>query len=346
MNRKHFLSFVVTAGVSASTSKVWSNTRAVNKGLAPELAKSKIPPYLKPGDTIGITSPASYISMLDIQPSVQLMQSWGFKVETGKTIGAKDFSLGGTDKERTADLQRMLDDPNIKAIMCARGGYGLVRIIDKLDFTKFKANPKWIIGFSDITVLHTHINSNYGIATIHSKMCNSFPKDWLLAKPIQIETILSIRQVLTGEDVKYTAPPVSYNRPGKIEGVLVGGNLSLIETLAGSNSDLKTDDAILFVEDTHEELYSIDRMFWNLKRSGKLDKLKGLIIGGFSLKEETPGEEFGRTVYEIVTEKIKEYDYPVSFDFPVGHQINNFALKCGAKHILNVDENGSSLVSI
>lgn len=346
MNRKHFLSFVVTAGVSASTSKVWSNTRAVNKVLASELAKSKVPPYLKPGDTIGITSPASYISLLDIQPSVQLMQSWGFKVETGKTIGTRDFSLGGTDLERAADLQRMLDDPNIKAIMCARGGYGLVRIIDKLDFTKFKANPKWIIGFSDITVLHTHINSNYGIATIHSKMCNSFPNDWLLAKPIQIETILSIRQVLTGEDVKYTAPPVSYNRPGKIEGVLVGGNLSLIETLAGSNSDLKTDDAILFVEDTHEELYSIDRMFWNLKRSGKLDKLKGLIIGGFSLKEETPGEEFGRTVYEIVTEKIKEYDYPVCFDFPVGHQINNFALKCGAKHILNVDVNGSSLVSI
>jgi muramoyltetrapeptide carboxypeptidase len=346
MNRKHFLSFVVTAGVSASTSKVWSNTRAVNKVLAPELAKSKIPPYLKPGDTIGITSPASYISLLDIQPSVQLMQSWGFKVETGKTIGTRDFSLGGTDLERAADLQRMLDDPNIKAIMCARGGYGLVRIIDKLDFTKFKANPKWIIGFSDITVLHTHINSNYGIATIHSKMCNSFPNDWLLAKPIQIETILSIRQVLTGEDVKYTAPPVSYNRPGKIEGVLVGGNLSLIETLAGSNSDLKTDDAILFVEDTHEELYSIDRMFWNLKRSGKLDKLKGLIIGGFSLKEETPGEEFGRTVYEIVTEKIKEYDYPVCFDFPVGHQINNFALKYGAKHILNVNVNGSSLVSI
>ncbi|ETZ22443.1 LD-carboxypeptidase [Pedobacter sp. V48] len=346
MNRKHFLSFVVTAGVSASTSKVWSNTRVVNKMLTPELVKSKIPPYLKPGDTIGITSPASYISLLDIQPSIQLMQGWGFTVETGKTIGAKDFSLGGTDQERAADLQRMLDDPNIKAIMCARGGYGLVRIIDKLDFTKFKANPKWIIGFSDITVLHTHINSNYGIATIHSKMCNSFPNDWLVAKPIQIETILSIRQVLTGEDVKYTAPPVSYNRTGKIEGVLVGGNLSLIETLAGSSSDLKTDDAILFVEDTHEELYSIDRMFWNLKRSGKLDKLKGLIIGGFSLKEETPGEEFGKTVYEIVTEKIKEYDYPVCFDFPVGHQINNFALKCGAKHILNVDENGSSLVSI
>lgn len=346
MNRKYFLSFLATAGVSASTSKVWSNSKGINSMLTGELAKSKIPPYLKPGDTIGITSPASAISLLDIQPSIQVIQSWGFKVEVGKTIGAKDFSLGGTDEERTADFQRMLDDSNINAIMCARGGYGVLRIIDKLNFDKFKANPKWIIGFSDITVLHAHINSNYNIATIHSKMCNSFPSEWALAKPMQIETLLSIRQVLTGQDVKYSAPPVSYNRPGRAEGILVGGNLSIIETLAGSRSDLKTDDGILFLEDTHEELYRIDRMFWNLKRSGKLDKLKGLIIGGFSLEEETPGEEFGKTVYEIVTEKIKEYDYPVCFDFPVGHQINNFALKCGAKHILNVDNNGSSLVSI
>lgn len=346
MNRKHFLSFLVTAGVSASTSKVWGNSKGMNGSFTAELAKSKIPPYLRRGDTIGITSPASYISLLDIQPATQVIQSWGFNTEIGKTIGAKDFSLGGTDEERTADFQRMLDDPNIKAIMCARGGYGVVRIIDKLNFDKFKANPKWIIGFSDITVLHAHINSNYNIASIHSKMCNSFPSDWALAKPMQIETLLSIRQVLTGQDVKYSAPPVSYNRPGRAEGILVGGNLSIVETLAGSSSDLKTDDAILFLEDTHEELYRIDRMFWNLKRSGKLDKLKGLIIGGFSLEEETPGEEFGKTVYEIVTEKIKEYDYPVCFDFPVGHQINNFALKCGAKHILNVDNNGSSLVSI
>jgi len=346
MNRKHFLSFLVTAGVSASTLRVWSNSKGINSMLTGELVKSKIPPYLKPGDTIGITSPASAISLLDIQPSIQVIQSWGFNVEIGKTIGAKDFSLGGTDEERSADFQRMLDDSNIKAIMCARGGYGVVRIIDKLNFDKFKTNPKWIIGFSDVTVLHAHINSNYNIATIHSKMCNSFPSEWALAKPMQIETLLSIRQVLTGQDVKYSAPPVNYNRPGRAEGVLVGGNLSIIEVLAGSNSDLKTENTILFLEDTHEELYRIDRMFWNLKRSGKLDNLKGLIIGGFSLEEETPGEEFGKTVYEIVAEKIKEYDYPVCFDFPVGHQINNFALKCGAKHILNVDNNGSSLVSI
>ncbi|MNL24571.1 putative murein peptide carboxypeptidase [compost metagenome] len=151
---------------------------------------------------------------------------------------------------------------------------------------------------------------------------------------------------MAGQAVKYTAEPVSYNKNGRAEATLVGGNLSIIETLAASGSDINTDGKILFVEDTGEYLYSIDRMFWNLKRSGKLDKLKGLIIGGFKIKPEDAGDEFGKTVYEIISEKIKEYDYPVCFDFPVGHQKNNFALKCGAKHLFNVDANGSSLVSI
>lgn len=339
MNRKHFLSFLATAGVTMTTFKAWARPA--------ELAKEiKIPPYLQPGDTIGITSPAGYITTEQVQPAVQLMESWGFKIQIGNTIGKRDFSLGGTDDERTADLQQMLDDPNVKAIMCARGGYGAVRIIDRLNFSRFKQHPKWVIGFSDITVLHCHLNKHLNMASIHSKMCNSFPSDWSLAEPIQIETILSIRQVLSGQDVKYTAPPVSGNRNGRAEGSLIGGNLSIIETLAGSASDINTDGKILFVEDTGEYLYSIDRMFWNLKRSGKLDKLKGLIVGGFKIKPEDPGDEFGRTAYEIVSEKIKEYDYPVCFDFPVGHQKNNFALKCGTKHILNVDANGSSLVSI
>lgn len=339
MNRKHFLSFMLTAGAGLSTFKTWGSTN--------ESAKStQIPAYLKPGDTIGITSPAGYITPEQILPSVQLMESWGFKVQTGNAVGKRDFSLGGTDDERAADFQQMLDDPNIKAIMCARGGYGAIRIIDRLDFSRFKQNPKWIIGFSDITVFHCHLNRQLNIASIHSKMCNSFPSDWTLAEPIQMETILSIRQVLTGQAVKYTAEPVTYNRNGRAEATLVGGNLSIIETLASSASDINTDGKILFVEDTGEYLYSIDRMFWNLKRSGKLDKLKGLVIGGFKIKPEDAGDEFGKTVYEIITEKIREYDYPVCFDFPVGHQKNNFALKCGAKHLLNVDANGSSLVSI
>lgn len=311
-----------------------------------ESSAFKIPPYLKPGDTIGISSPAGYITLEQIQPSVVQMQSWGFNIKIGKTIGKRDFTYGGTDKERLADFQEMLNDPGIKAIMCARGGYGFVRIIDQLDFSEFKRNPKWIIGFSDITVLHCHLAKNFGIASIHSKMCNSFPDDWAKAEPIQIETILSIKNALIGEEMGYNAPANSNNRFGKNDAILVGGNLSIIETLAGSPSDLDTKDKILFIEDTGEYLYSIDRMLWNLKRSGKLRYLKGLIVGGFKVKPDDAGEEFGKSIYDIVLEKVKEYTYPIAFDFPVGHQRNNFALKCGAKHVFMVNENGSVLRTI
>lgn len=339
MNRKNFLSCLTIAGPALTNLKAW--------GSYPVPAKEvRIPPYLKQGDTIGITSPAGYITTEQILPAIQVMEGWGFKIKGGSSIGKRDYSMGGTDAQRAADLQQMLDDPNIKAIMCARGGYGAIRIIDQLDFKIFKEHPKWIIGFSDITVLHCHLNRQLNTASIHAKMCNSFPADWTLADAIQIETILSIRQVLTGLPVKYTGGPVSYNRPGRAEAALIGGNLSIIETLAGTPSDIQTEGRILFVEDAGEYLYSVDRMFWNLKRSGKLANLAGLIVGGFKLKPDDPGDEFGRTVYEVIMEKIKEYAYPVCFDFPVGHQKNNFALKCGAKHILNVDVNGSSVVSI
>lgn len=177
-------------------------------------------------------------------------------------------------------------------------------------------------------------------------MCNSFPDDWSKAEPIQIDTILSIKNTLIGEEMAYSAPAQINNKLGMAEGILVGGNLSIIETLCGSESDLNTDHKILFVEDTGEYLYSLDRMFWNLKRSGKLSKLKGLIIGGFKVKPDDVSEEFGKTIYEIVMEKIKEYNYPVAFDFPVGHQRNNFALKCGIQHQLQVNESGTVLKTI
>jgi muramoyltetrapeptide carboxypeptidase len=240
-------------------------------------------------------------------------------------------------------MQQMLDDPSIQAIMCARGGYGMVRIIDNLDFTRFAKKPKWIIGFSDVTVLHCHLNRNFGIASIHSKMCNSFPDDWAKAEPIQKETILSIRQALMGEKMTCHITPAVMNRPGTASGMLVGGNLKTIESLACSRSDIKTAGKILFVEDTGEYLYSIDRMFWNLKRTGKLSALKALIVGGFKIKPDDPGEEFGRTIYEIVLEKVRDYQYPVCFDFPVGHQKNNFALKCGVRHKLEVSPLSASL---
>ena len=340
MKRKHFLQSVLPAGF------LLTDGLQVNINEQ-QYAEPYQPPYLKDGDVIGITSPAGYITEKEIEPAIQQIESWGLKVKIGSSIGKRDHTFGGTDEERRQDFQQLIDDHNVKAILCARGGYGFVRIIDQLDFSKMKTKPKWMIGFSDITVLHSHLNRNFGIASIHSKMCNSFPDDWSKAEPIQIETILSIRDALKGVKMKYAAAANEYNKPGEATGTLVGGNLKTLESLAGSKSDLRTTDKILFVEDTGEYLYSIDRMFWNLKRSGKLDHLAGLIVGGFKIKpSEDVTEEFGKDLYEIVREKISDCKYPVCFDFPVGHQRNNYALKCGVKHKLQVTTNGSTLTEI
>lgn len=341
MDRKYFLGAVtgLIAGPAISLKHFFAG------GHEDENNIFKKPVYLKAGDLVGITSPAGFITHEEIQPAKQVMETWGYKIVLGDTIGKKDFSFGGTDEERRKDLQKMLDDPKIKAIMCARGGYGSIRIVDQLDWTKFKLHPKWVIGFSDITVLHSHIH-NLQFASIHSKMTNSFPDDWNKAEPIQIETIISIQDALAGRKMNYSGTPHPQNRQGVAEGIVTGGNLKTIESLAGSASDIKTDGRILFVEDTGEYLYSIDRMFWNLKRTGKLKNLKALIVGGFKVKPDDPGEEFGKTVQEIVLEKIRNYNYPVCFDFPVGHQKNNFALKCGVKHRLSVNETNVSLTEI
>jgi len=338
MNRKNFIRS------SASLLTVSALPVSALESFNDEENNSIRSPYLKPGDLIGITSPAGYITLEEIQPAIKLMEQWGYKIKIGDTIGKKDFTFGGTDAERLNDFQQMLDDSKIKAIMCARGGYGAVRIIDKLNWEKFKARPKWIIGFSDITVIHSHLNRNFGIASIHSKMCNSFPDDWSKAEPIQIETIESINKALSGEKMKYTALPNAYNRPGIADGILIGGNLKTIESLSGSDSDIITDGKILFVEDTGEYMYSVDRMFWNLKRSGKLSHLKGLIIGGFKIKKDEDTEDFGKTLEQVVLEKIGNLKYPVCFDFSVGHQKNNFALKCGVKHSLRVSNDETTLI--
>ena len=332
MNRKNFLSSILPFTASAN------DTIKGHNQIDPE-ARPLIPAYLKKGDTIGITCPAGFITSEEIKPAIDKLIEWGFEISIGNTVGKRDFTFGGTDDERLNDFQQMLDDKKIRAILCARGGYGAVRIIDKIDFSKFAVHPKWIIGFSDITVMHSHLNRNYGIASIHSKMCNSFPDDWSKAEPVQIETIESIQKCLTGEKLNYPIIPNQKNKTGIATGILVGGNLKTIESLTGSKSDLVTTNKILFVEDTGEYLYSIDRMFWNLKRSGKLSNLAALIVGGFKIKKDDEGEEFGKILEEIVLEKVKEFNYPVCFDFPVGHQKNNFALKCGLRHTLTVGLN-------
>ena len=175
----------------------------------------KIPPYLKKGDTIGITCPAGYMAAEKVQTCIEVLQQWGYKVKKGNTVGGSSSTyFSGTDDERLAELQQMLDDKNITAILCGRGGYGTGRIVEQIDFKKFRKYPKWIIGFSDITVLHSHINRQFGIATIHSKMCNSFPKDWLLATDIQKASIESIRQCLAGESMNYTTAYNNKNKTG------------------------------------------------------------------------------------------------------------------------------------
>ncbi len=337
MNRKHFLSLFTGAGIVGSIP-----SRAENPDPVPPV----IPRYLKPGDVIGITSPAGYITVEDIQPAIQQIKEWGLKVKIGASIGRRYFGFGGTDEERYRDMQRMLDDDSIQAIMCARGGYGVVRIIDRLNFEKFVRKPKWIIGFSDVTILHAHINSRYNIASIHSKMCNSFPKDWNKALDVQRQTIFSIRDALMGKRSEFSFSSSPANRQGIAEGVLVGGNLKLLETLAGTASDLNTTDKILFLEDTGEYLYSIDRMLWNLKRTHKIARLKGLVLGGFKIKPDDPGEEFGIALEEIVMSKMRDYSFPVCFNFPVGHQPNNFALKCGVRYRLNVQQSTCLLEEI
>lgn len=334
MDRKHFLAAATTIAGGLFIPKT---TRA-DDNLEEDISFKK-PPYLKPGDIVGITSPAGYTTVENMKSALEVIKSWGFNIKIGNSIGKRQFNQGGTDEERLEDLQQMLDDKEIKAIMAARGGYGVVRIIDQLNWEKFKVHPKWIIGFSDITVLHSHIHNNCHIASIHSKMTNSFPDFWMNAEPVQRETIISIQDVLIGKKMHYTANANTQNKTGVGEGILVGGNLKLLETLSGTKSDINTTGKILFVEDTGEYLYSIDRMFWNLKRTGKLHQLRGLIVGGFRIKADDPGEEFGRTLQEIVLEKVKEYKYPVCFDFPVGHQKANYAYKLGVRHRLDVSTN-------
>ena len=339
MNRKDFLSTVVPLATVGT---------AFNKKLQfiKNDALKQIPPYLKKGDLIGICCPSGHITLEECQPAINKMKEWGFEIRVGNTVGATDFTFAGTDEERAKDMQQMLDDREIKAIMLGRGGYGAVRMIDKIDFMKFVKNPKWIIGFSDATVFHCHINRNYGIATVHSKMCNSFPDDFTTATQTQIDSIDSIRQCLVGEKMKYERLQLAENRDGEGTGDLVGGNLSIIQMLDGSVSNLQTDGKILFIEDVGEYAYKIDGMLWNLKRGKKLNRLKGLIIGAFRIKPDDPGEEFGQTIYDMVMEKVNEYHYPVCFDFPVGHVKENYALKCGMRHKLSVKKEGTVLECI
>jgi muramoyltetrapeptide carboxypeptidase len=290
-----------------------------------------LPPYLKPNDTIALLCPAGYMPREKAITCIQTLQSWGYRVREGKTLGGPSENyFSGTDDQRLVELQQNLDDPEIKAILCGRGGYGLTRIIDRIDFSRFKKDPKWIIGYSDVTVLHAHIWANYKVATLHAPMAGAF-NDGEAGN----EYIQSIRQAITGQVAAYSCPVHQFNRPGAATGRLIGGNLSLLAHLTGTSSDIKTKGKILFLEDIGEYRYNIDRMLYQLKRSGKFDQLAGLIIGGFTDIKDTV-RPFGASVEEIIREVVKEYDYPVCFGFPVSHEKENYALKIGVRHTLEV----------
>ena len=298
----------------------------------------KTPPYLEKGDTIGIVCPAGFMTVEKIKTCVDTLQAWGYQVKLGKTVGGNSQTyFSGTDEERLNDFQQMLDDDEMKAVLCGRGGYGMGRIIDQFDLKKFKKNPKWIIGYSDITVLHCHLYSNYTISSLHAPMAGAFNDDGY-----KNEFVGSLKNALEGKKIKYSCAAHEFNQKGEAIGELVGGNLALLAHLVGTESDLKTKGRILFIEDVGEYIYNIDRMFYQLKRSGKLSKLAGLIIGGFSDMKDTE-RPFGKTVYETIKEIIKDYDYPVCFDFPVSHTDRNYALKIGVGYKLKVSKNKVTL---
>jgi muramoyltetrapeptide carboxypeptidase len=291
----------------------------------------KTPSYLQKGDTIGLVCPAGYMMLEKIQSCTKTLEDWGYQVKVGSSVGSNSENyFSGTKEERLKDLQLMMDADDIKAILCARGGYGTTHIIDELDFKKFKTNPKWIIGFSDITVLHCHLYSNYYIASIHGPMAAAFNDN-----EFNNEYVQSLKKALEGRKGKYQCAPFEFNRKGDAIGELVGGNLALLAHLTGTDSDIKTKGRILFLEDTGEYLYNIDRMLYQFKRTGKLAKLAGLIIGGFSESKDTE-RPFGKNVYEIIRDIVKEYNYPVCYGFPVSHGKENVALKIGVGYKLKV----------
>ena len=298
------------------------------------------PSYLKKGDTVAIVSTARKISPEEIEPAITLLKSWGLKVVVGKTIGAAENQFAGSEAFRASDMQQMLDNPEIKAIWCARGGYGSVQIIDRLDWTTFKKQPKWIVGYSDVTVFHSQLHT-LGFETIHAEMAMDITKKTGLTKS-------SLRNALFGKihKIKYELPDNS-GRTGIAKGLLVGGNLSVLYSLCGSASSIDTRGKILFIEDLDEYLYHIDRMMQNLKRNGKLDGLAGLIVGGMnSMRDNTQAfgfntdNPYGKTIKEIINEAIAGYDFPVCFDFPAGHIENNLALVFGREVELKVSDKG------
>lgn len=292
-----------------------------------------IPPFLKPGDLIGVCAPARKVSPEEMKEGVAWLNQKGFVLKESERLYNSQNQFSGSDEERAIDLQALINDPEVKAIIFARGGYGCVRIIDQIDFSALEKHPKWLIGFSDTTVIHSHLNIHHSVCTLHAPMMINLMKD-----KRSEDAANKIIDIITGKNIRYTENKAStFNREGVCEGELVGGNLSLLFALAGTPSDITTNNKILFIEDLDEYLYHIDRMMMQLKRSGKLKNLKGLIVGGMSDMRDN-AIPFGKSAVEIISEAVAEYNYPVCFDFPSGHIDRNLPLVFGATVKLVVGE--------
>ncbi|WP_396143730.1 LD-carboxypeptidase [Flavobacterium sp.] len=292
------------------------------------------PPNLKKGDTVAIVATARKNIEDNLKPAISWLKNWGLEVVVGSTIGLDNNQLAGTDEQRAADFQEQLDNPNIKAIWCVRGGYGTVRMIDLLDFTKFKQSPKWIVGFSDVTVLHSHLNT-MGYASIHGIMP--------VSSKASEEAKETLRKALFGEPIEYTVPCEFMNKYGTAKGELVGGNLSILYSLFGSPSAIDCSDKILFIEDLDEYLYHIDRMMMNLKRNGCLESLKGIIVGGMTKMKDNE-IPWGKNALEIIQDVTKNYNIPVIYNFPAGHMADNRALIFGKQVTMEVNDIESKVV--
>lgn len=301
----------------------------------------RYPELLKAGDGVAIVATARKISEAELAPSIRLFESWGLRVMLPENIYAECDQFAGTDEQRAADLQWALDNEEVKAVICARGGYGTVRIIDKIDFSKFAQSPKWVVGYSDVTVLHSHIHTLLDIPTLHATMPLNIPADAVENKYPSIE---ALRMALFEGKVSSQWSTVIRHQ-ASVSGVVVGGNLSILYSLCGSPSDIETEGKILFIEDLDEYLYHIDRMMQNLKRTRKLKGLKGLLVGGMSDMHDNT-IPFGKTAEDIVMDAVKEYDYPVWFNAPMGHiGTENRALILGEEVSITCDGNGMLTLS-
>lgn len=294
------------------------------------------PPYLQKGDKIAIVAPAGKVEREKVELAVKMFEKWGYEVVVGDNVFNDYHIFSASDEERADDLQKAMDSEDIRAIVCARGGYGCIRIVDKLDYSKFQGNPKWLIGFSDITVLHAKLNT-LGIESIHGPMPVKFPSDCS-----ESEDLIVLKDLIEGETPEYHFESHSLNRAGKCGGELVGGNLSIVYSLHGIEIEWKKHEKILFIEDIDEDLYHLDRMMQNLKHSGKLERLQGLIVGQLTgMKDGDPS--FGKSAYEIIAEAVAGYKFPVVYGFPAGHGDVNFSLIFGAMAELEVNKDSYSL---